>query len=274
MDRIKSCLLIALMFSGTLFSWCKEDFAYDADWPYQDLWVNGDILFKGCGPDCPSRYEALRPLFNQFDRPFSVLEIGANNGYFCFRIANDYDATCVMIDGTDRLKKICEANSSVKRVMYLKKLVTSNDLLKLAQTEHFDVVLCFHVLHHVNWRPFFSALLKLGDYVVIETPPINDGFVSKKPTITEIAPYLLSLSNGIQIGSFVRQNPTIKDHMILFTNPMGPSQVTHPSQIPGISLATFYAFNGIYPSLPMMNDPYKWHLTGEELILESPSEVR
>ena len=83
MDKIKSCLLILLLTSGSLFSWSAEDFSYDKDWPYQDLWINGEILSKGCGPDCPSRYETLRPLLNAFKRPFSVLEIGANNGYFC-----------------------------------------------------------------------------------------------------------------------------------------------------------------------------------------------
>jgi SAM-dependent methyltransferase len=269
MDKIKSYLLMVLMVSGSLFGWTVDDFAYDSDWVYQDLWINGEILHKGCGPDCALRYEALRPLLNQFDRPFSVLEIGSNNGYFCLRIANEYDATCVMMDGTDRLKKICEANSSLKRIIYLQKFVDYRDLQKLAETEHFDVVLCFHVLHHVNWRPFFSALLKLGDYVVIETPPENDGFVNLKPTIPEIARYLLSLPQGIQIGSFVRQSPEIKDHMILFPNVDRPSYQPQTFPLPGISLETFYRFNGVYPNIPRKKVPRKWHLMGQDMILQS-----
>ena len=271
MDKIKSCLLILLLTSGSLFSWSAEDFSYDKDWPYQDLWINGEILSKGCGPDCPSRYETLRPLLNAFKRPFSVLEIGANNGYFCFRIANDYDATCVMIDGTDRLKNICKANSSLKRIVYLQKFVNANDLIKLAQTEHFDLVLCFHVLHHVDWKPFFSALLKLGDHVVIETPPIDDGFVALIPAIPEIIQYLLNQPDGVQIGSFVRQRPEIKDHMILFSNPRNLSDLPKTPWIPGISLATFYAFNGVYPNFPRKSKPERWHVTGQELIRKFPN---
>jgi SAM-dependent methyltransferase len=258
MEKHKLWLLMIAFCCAPLFSWVQDDFSDGKDWSYQDLWIQGEILFKGCGPDCPARYEALRPLLRQFNRPFSVLEIGANNGYFCFRIAADYDATCVLVDGTDRLKRICEANSS-KRIIYLEKFVDANDLLKLAETEHFDVVLCFHVLHHVDWKPFFSALQKLGDYLVVETPPVNDIVVSLKPTIPEIAQHLLSIPGVEQIGSFYRSD--VKDHMLLFTSP------TLRASPPGISLSAFREFNGVYPEVGYRDEPHRWRLTGSDLIL-------
>jgi hypothetical protein len=152
-----------------------------------------------------------------------------------------------MFDGTDRLRKICEANSRLNSIFYLKKFVKAQDLEKLCQMEHFDLVLCFHVLHHVaDWRTFFANLLRLGDYVVIETPPVNDGFVHLKPTIPEIARYLQTLPFGEKIGSFARQSPEIKDHMILFTS----QQPKRKKPLdPTISIETFLQFNGVYPKL-------------------------
>ncbi|MBF8262519.1 MAG: hypothetical protein HW387_184 [Parachlamydiales bacterium] len=235
--------------------------AYDKDWPYQDLRINGETIWIGC-VECGARYEALRPLLNRFHRPFSVLELGANNGYFSLRIAEDYDASCVMIDGTERLCKICELNSEIKNIVYLQKYLSPDDIELLSKKEHFDVVLCFHLLHHVDWKRFVSALFQLGDYVVIQTPPVNDGFVPQKPTIPEIAQYLLSLPNGVQIGSFVRQAPDIKDHMIVFSFPntspylrqdfdrLEKFQSEKNQWLPvqrGISLETYKDFNGVFP---------------------------
>jgi 2-polyprenyl-3-methyl-5-hydroxy-6-metoxy-1,4-benzoquinol methylase len=146
-NKVQSFLLVSLSFASSLFGWTKEDFAYENEWSYQDLLIEGETIFKGYGANCPARYETLRPLLNQFKRPITVLEIGADNGYFSFQIAKDYDATCVMIDSSNRLKKIYEANFSLKNIVYLQKLVDATDLNQLAKTEHFDVVLCFHVLH-------------------------------------------------------------------------------------------------------------------------------
>src|SRR5690606_33011599 len=97
------------------------------------------------------------------------------------------------------------------------KYITAADLRKLAKTHHFDVVLCFHVLHHVEWKPFLKALFEIGDHIIIETPPDNDLFVPQKPQIPAIAKHLRSLPYGKEIGSFVRQSPLIKDHMYLFS---------------------------------------------------------
>ncbi|MES2273169.1 MAG: methyltransferase domain-containing protein [Chlamydiota bacterium] len=259
-------MLTALLFSSPLLGDLKNELAFDKDWPYQDLLINGEMLKKGVGPDCPSRFEAIRPLLNRFKRPFTVLDIGANNGYFSLRILENYDATCILIDGTERLQKICELNSEMGNLAYLKKFITADDIERLAQEEHFDVVLCFHVLHHVDWRRFTSALFKLGDYVIIETPPVNDGFVPLKPTIPEIANYLLSLPFGMQIGSFARQSPTIRDHMILFSQPSLSPFIKRDFEIamryqpitqkweplsPGISVATFKNLNGSYSNFPL-----------------------
>lgn len=223
-----------------------DDLSHDKDWPYQDLRINGKTLRKGCGPNCELRYEALRPVLDQLKQPFSVLEIGANNGYFSLRIAEDYDSFCTMIDGTNRLKKICEYNSEISHLTYLQKFLTPQDIEWLAEHEHFDVVICFHVLHHVDWKRFLPALFKLADHVIIETPPVNDGFVLEKPTIPAIANHLLGLPNGVCIGSFQRQAPHILDHMIWFPQPQESSKNAFKKKQKGVSRKTFNHLNGVF----------------------------
>jgi SAM-dependent methyltransferase len=236
--------------------------ANEKDWGYQDVRINHETICSGI-IECEARYQALKPLLDRFHRPFSVLDIGANNGFFALRIAEDYGATCVMIDGTERLRRICELNTQINHLVYLQKFMDPSDIEWLSQKEHFDVVLCFHLLHHVDWKRFVPALFRLGDHVIIETPPVNDGFVSLKPTIPEIARYLLSLPNAVQIGSFRRQLPEIKDHMIWFAfrysmpticrdfDRCEQFDVKKNQWVPiplGISCATYKVLNGVFMS--------------------------
>lgn len=273
----KTMYLSSLLFSFSLIAGIKEDLQYDKDWPYQDILINGEVIMQGYSMDCPSRYAALRPLLDRFKRPFTVLDVGANNGYFCWKIAQDYDACCVMIDGTDRLKKISQLNTELSSVIYLQKYINEDEIEELAEIEHFDVILCFHLLHHVDYTRFIPALFRMGDHVIIETPPTNDGFVHLKPSIPVIANYLTSLPEGLQIGSFQRQSPKIMDHMILFSHPLQNSliyrdfenakQFSNETQswekIPcGISLKTYKLFNGVHPELKdqenSQNALYRW----------------
>ncbi len=247
MSNFLKVLFSSLCLISCVFGDLEKDLAYDRDYFYQDLLVNGETIWKGQGPDCLPRYEVLRPLLDSFKRPFTVLEVGANNGYFSIKIAEDYGATCVMVDGTDRLKKICELNSKRGNFIYLKKYITAEELELLAKKEHFDVVIAFHVLHHQgkNWKRFANALLKLGDNVVIETPPASDSVSNLLPTVRDIAPYLLSLSSGEQIGSFLRQTSDVYDHMLLFKNPS--SSRRHAT----ISKKSFDKLGGVYSNVPL-----------------------
>jgi hypothetical protein len=247
MDKSKLLSLIFVWMSSMICADLIQDLSQDRDHHYQDLLINGELVWKGGGPDCSSRYEALRPLLDSFNRPFKVLEIGANNGYFSLRMAQEYGATCVMVDGTDRLRKICELNSNMGQLVYLQKFLSVKDIGTLAKKEHFDVVICFHVLHHQrkHWKDFANAVMKLGDYVVIETPPANDVIASKFKEIPEIPPYLLSRPQAVQIGSFLRQTSPVYDYMILISNPSeGPAPES-------ISQKTFKLLNGTFTNVPL-----------------------
>jgi SAM-dependent methyltransferase len=239
---------LCLLFS-TLSSLCFANLYYGSDWIYQDILVNDQVLRKGSGPDCASRYEALKPILDSFDRPFTVLDIGANNGYFSLRIARDYNATCVLIDTTDRLTEICTCNTELDRLVYLKKYLRLQDIQQLSQLEHFDVILIFHVLHHVDsWHGFLEALFRMGDHVIIETPPYNDTSLCAKPTIPAIEHYLLQKEEGRIIAKTPRYAPDTFANMFWFP----PKNVPKPRQ-PGIRLSTYRSFGGAYPTDEMIS---------------------
>jgi len=85
---------------------------------YQDIIINNKIVKKASGKhNCPFRYELIkRELLDDYERPFTMLDLGASQGYYSLRAAYDYDSVCVMIEGNNgaykmigtQLQEICE----------------------------------------------------------------------------------------------------------------------------------------------------------------------
>lgn len=183
--------------------------------PYQDILINGELIFKGVGPDCPYRYEAIKKALAVYNRPIKVLDIGASNGYFSLRIAQDFDALCVMADLSDRLRDICELNTEVNKLIYLKRALSLEDFRMLAQHEHFDVVLALNVVHHMSpWREILDTIFELGDTIIIETPPANDNRTEEEPSIPLIENYLLNKESGEIIAQIARADANNFDAVI------------------------------------------------------------
>jgi len=150
---------------------------------YQDIIINGKV--KRGQRDCESRWEVIRKeLKLRYDRPISVLDIGANFGYFSFRIQEEFPTSvsiCIESKHCKKLIEICEKNNA-EHTIVLDKLVTTEDLQTLANCEHFDVVLGLNVLHHIgDVRDSFDAIERLGNTTIIETPhPLDKGACGQK----------------------------------------------------------------------------------------------
>lgn len=216
---------------------------YDRDWCYQPIIVNDEVVTKKEGLEyIQKRYEAVKQVLLKYKRPFKVLDIGANNGFFSLKIVKDFDAVCVLADGTERLTDICTLNTNTNRLIHLQKYFTINDIKELERREHFDVILALLVLHHVdNWMEWIKVLFKLGDNVIIEIPSENDP-INQFENTKRLARYLTSLPNGIKIGAFHRGN-NVYDHMLLFIH-NSPSTKNRFGMLP----STFKELNGRFPS--------------------------
>lgn len=170
-----------------------EKLSKERYFPYQDILINGELLSKGVGPDCISRYSAIAKAIGKYKQPIKVLDLGASNGYFSLRIAQDFKALCVMADVSERLLEICKLNDQVSNLIYLKRELSLEDLKLLKEQEHFDVVLALNVVHHMEpWKEILDTIFELGDTIIVETPPSNDDRVKSTPSIPLIEEYLLN----------------------------------------------------------------------------------
>lgn len=137
---------------------------------YQPIYINGEETGQ-CQRPCSERYAIIKNYLS-YERPISVFDLGANFGYFSFRLAEDFDATCVLVD-TKPVEKILRKNN--KKTIWLNKRITPEELQKLSLCESFDVVLALSVLHHFdNWKLAVDSLRALGKILIIEPPGLED----------------------------------------------------------------------------------------------------
>jgi 2-polyprenyl-3-methyl-5-hydroxy-6-metoxy-1,4-benzoquinol methylase len=171
---------------------------------YQDIIKNGNVIKHG-QRECESRYAVIKKHLEKYQRSFTVLDIGANLGYFSFRIAYDFpNATCIMIEDHygNSLEQLCKENN-LKNVIFLKKKVDAESLSKLSECEHFDVILALNVVHHIgNVDKTLDCLENLGDELFIETPHYLDEGSCGKEHLKNIYEHVTTKYNIV--GSFSR----------------------------------------------------------------------
>lgn len=118
---------------------------------YQDeLGEDGEVISKGYR-DCEERYEAIAHEVAALRRPFTVLDLGAAEGYFALRLTRDFGARVVAVDSRQVVRAV-EGKVAAVRVAD----VDADAVHKLGS---FDVVLALSFLHHVpDWRRMLERL--------------------------------------------------------------------------------------------------------------------
>jgi len=138
---------------------------------YQSRWIVGD---ETAGVrECADRYEIVRQYAERFNRPFTVLDIGANYGYFSIRLMEDFDCVAVMGEYFpqyyEELTRLVDVNDCNKGIV-LQHRFTQDSIRNLARVEHFDLVLAMSVVHHIDGdvNETIRLIRDLGDHVIIE----------------------------------------------------------------------------------------------------------
>jgi hypothetical protein len=260
---------------------------------YQDIIINNVVVKKASGNhETETRYKIIQEVLNKYRRPFDILDIGASQGYFSFRAAYDYDCVCVMIEGNNQaypkvgsqLLDLCNANDTLENIILLNKEVTLKDLLKLGECESFSVVLAMNIIHWFGpqWREITDAILKLGDNIIIETPPEEDCASQEQNILRKsIEEYLLfrkanilgkvprHTSDNVMANIYLLESekkrltrkhwlvPQTSDHYTITSNYEAKTITKWPPHAhtakvndwkSGINLITFLMYNGAYPS--------------------------
>jgi tRNA1(Val) A37 N6-methylase TrmN6 len=95
---------------------------------YQETWIKGSSQSIDFQRECASRYEPIKVVLEKYTRPFSVIDIGANIGYFSFRIAEDFPhATVIMVENKPDLYALCMANN-LQNIIMLQTHLTGDHL--------------------------------------------------------------------------------------------------------------------------------------------------
>jgi len=283
------------LFHAKLFAYVSLSFYIfqaDATQPHQecqDIIVENVVVQQGLS-DCQRCYDAIKPILDRYKRPITVLDLGAGQGYFTFRIAHDYEkygSTCVMVEDNsdsfrraDQLLELCHLNSNLKNIVLLNKRLSLQELQKLADCEHFDVVLAFDYINpeDCDWKQRVNAILRLGENIFIQTPwsSVSSENMAKKsvveflsnrsgklilqtpctcePKIEEQMFWLQRRKEGLRCKCFDQDS---KDsNMDSFRIESSYTQKTFlkkgrssgPEWKNGINLVTFLMLNGTYPT--------------------------
>ena len=132
--------------------------------PYQDVVSGGRVVAKGYR-DCADRFDVVASLLPTLPPNPTVLDFGANAGYFAYRLAEEFGATVTAVDDAPALRKR-RAHANVKRIGV--RLTPE----AVADLPRFDLVLGLSVLHHnERWRDLLTALLGRARLLsIVETP--------------------------------------------------------------------------------------------------------
>lgn len=258
----RAVVLLSVLCSTLIASECTptpKEFIKIYPFAYQDIMVQNTVIQEG-SQLCDLRYEMIKPILNAYDRPFSVLDIGAYEGYFSFKIAEEYPHACVVpLEGgyypeaAEKLNILCRMNAHLKNLNFLHHSLTLEDLKKLKMKEHFDVILALLVIHQIaekqdarnlsymeRIQDCIDDLFQLGNDVIIE--------VSLPDVYPEVAVYVDKLcqkKKGIYLGQVYRTkspNPAYCGKLYWFKN-----SSLHRKQNLGITLEVFRAFGGRFP---------------------------
>lgn len=136
---------------------------------YQPRWVNGQEVGTGIRKAAP-RYEAIAAELGEA-RGFTVLDLGAYNGYFSLRLAEEFDATCTAVDDYRGLPgALAEAGDD--RVTGVFHRLTQEEFSALPE---YDVILCLSVLHHVPWwEELLAGLRDKARLLFVEVASANE----------------------------------------------------------------------------------------------------
>jgi 2-polyprenyl-3-methyl-5-hydroxy-6-metoxy-1,4-benzoquinol methylase len=238
---------------------------------YQDILLDGQVISKGVR-ECEKRWDIIDNVASMWSRPFTVLEIGSNLGYFSLKLAYKYECTVVCCEGIygDWLKDILEANY-LDNIILINKTLSLEDIKTLSEVEHFDLVIAMSVAHHIDgeYEEIVSALRSLGDVLVMEIATENnacgqrivtDSYVPKESKIIGYGDS--HLDTGKRPIFMIEQKRTSLSKAYIGT-PLDDVNIVIDSSFKtktaikgsqrynwhrGINLKTWLSMNGVYPT--------------------------
>ena len=139
---------------------------------YNDIRIKGETVSSGYR-DSEKRYDEIFQFCKKFNRPISVLDLGAAEGYFTFRLSEDFSGVFVAVESNPQRKllELCVKNNN-QNILLLDKQMNLKHLKNLKEVQHFDIVLALNIIHHFE-EPFqdvLETLVSMSSFCFMEHP--------------------------------------------------------------------------------------------------------
>jgi hypothetical protein len=154
---------------------------------YQDIYIQGKVVKKASYNErfMEKRFAIVNSVLQRYKRSFTLLDIGAAQGYFSIRAAESYpESVFVMLEGSNpvypkisqQLASICELNNHLKNLIWLNKSLFLKDLKDVSTCEHFDVILLLNIVHWFpdQWKEMIDIAHSMSHVTIFEVPPIEN----------------------------------------------------------------------------------------------------
>lgn len=175
------------------------------------------LLSATSSNDLEKRYRSIKQFLNHYQRSFTTIELDASADAYSLKIAQDYSATCVMSQSNNAeiLLKLCQQNPHAKNLLLLKTNLLIDELVRLGECEHFDVIFVMNGLtkYGKSWQKYLDAILNLGDHTIIE---LTCPKTKKALTTEQRKQYDYLLKQGAKLLATFPCKPDSKEQSVLF----------------------------------------------------------
>ena len=139
---------------------------------YNDIRIKGETISSGYR-NSEKRYDKIFQFCKKFNRPISVLDLGAAEGYFTFRLSEDFSGVFVAVENNPQRKllELCIKNDN-RNILLLDKQMNLKHLKNLKEVQHFDVVLALNIIHHFeeSFQDVLETLVSMSSFCFMEHP--------------------------------------------------------------------------------------------------------
>ena len=121
-----------------------------------------------------AKYSHLEKFCRNYNRPFSVLDLGPEEGYFTSRLSNDFDGvfTAIVSSEYDSLLTLQTKNKwgkkgDIDKNLILKEKINSESLTRIANVHYFDIVLVFGGMWELP-KEYLDIIMGMTSYCFVE----------------------------------------------------------------------------------------------------------
>lgn len=217
------------------------------------------FIYSTCISIYGNEYDSIFNLTQKYTRPITLLELSDNGSPSVNLLMKMYpDSVFVLLSPQNSSSFLKSSN-----FIHLKHNYSINDLIRLGESEHFDIVICYADSCFKNKNEYIKALYNLGENIFVFTKKscglesylINHNF-NKISSFKNLTLYFnahkitfLKRNQWLEPPSnrnCVRQIISAFDKKILHKN-YGKNPVSS-TWLPGINLITFKMLNGQIPT--------------------------